>query len=96
MVYIWYIINTMNYEFDPKKSEANKRKHGINFVEAQALWDDPDLILIPAKTTDENRFLAIGRIQGKHWSAIITCRRERIRIISTRRSRPEEVVIYES
>lgn len=86
----------MNYEFDPKKSESNKSKHGIDFTEAQALWYDPDLIEIPAKTIDEPRYMVIGKIKDKHWSGIITFRNEDIRIISVRRARPEEVEIYES
>ncbi len=86
----------MEFEFDPRKSAANKRKHGIDFVEAQALWDDPDLIEIPARTEDEPRFFVIGMIVGKHWSGVITYRDDRIRIISVRRSRKEEVEIYES
>jgi len=60
------------------------------------LWDDPDLIEIPARTTDEPHFLVVGKIGGKHWSGIITYRGENIRIISVRRSRLEEVEIYES
>ena len=86
----------MEFEFDLNKSKSNKKKHGIDFVEAQALWDDPDLIEIPARTEDEPRFLVIGRISGKHWSGIITYRGGNIRIISVRRSRQEEVDIYES
>ena len=86
----------MEFEFDPEKSDQNQQKHGIDFFEAQALWDDPDLMEIPAKTTDEQRFLVIGKIFEKHWSGIITYRGERVRIISVRRSRPEEVDIYES
>ncbi|MCK5260482.1 MAG: BrnT family toxin [Candidatus Omnitrophica bacterium] len=86
----------MEFEFDPRKSEINKKKHGISFVEAQALWEDPDFIEIPVKTSDEPRFLVIGRISNKYWSGIITYRQERIRIISVRRSRPEEVNIHES
>lgn len=85
----------MQFEFDPRKSEGNKRKHGIDFVEAQALWDDPDLIEIPARTEDEPRYLVIGKITEKHWSGVITYRDDRIRIISVRRSRKEEVEIYE-
>jgi uncharacterized DUF497 family protein len=84
----------MEFEFEPPKSEANKKKHGIDFVEAQGLWDDPDLIEIPTKTTGA-RFLVVAKLLGKHWSAIITWRRDRIRIISVRRSRQEEVEIYE-
>ena len=68
----------------------------IDFIEAQALWEDPDLIEIPAKTKDEPRFLVVGRISGKHWSGVITYREEKIRIISVRQSRYEEVDIYES
>jgi uncharacterized DUF497 family protein len=86
----------MEFEFDSQKSEANKKKHGINFYEAQALWDDPDVIEIPVRTSDEPRFLIIGRISGKHWSGVITYRSGKIRIISVRRSRKEEVDIYES
>lgn len=84
------------FEFDPKKSAKNKVKHGIDFIEAQSLWDDPDLLEIPAKTEDEPRFLVIGRIGSKHWSAIVTYRNYNIRIISVRRSRIEEVDLYES
>ncbi len=85
----------MEFEFDSQKSKRNKEKHGIAFYEAQVLWDDPDFIEIPVKTNDELRFLVIGKISGKHWSGVITYRGEKIRIISVRRSRKEEVDIYE-
>lgn len=85
----------MEFEFDPKKSDINKTKHGIDFHEAQVLWDDPDFIEIPVKTSDEPRYLVMGKISGKHWSAVITYRGEKRRIISARRSRKEEVDIYE-
>lgn len=84
------------FEFDEQKSRANLEKHGIDFINAQKLWTDPYFIEIPAKTSDEPRFLIIGRISGKHWSAVITPRGDKIRIISVRRSRKEEVAIYES
>lgn len=86
----------MSFEYDPKKSAANHEKHGIDFDLAQDLWRDPDLIEIPAKTVDEQRYLVIGVIAGKHWSAVITYRAEAIRIISVRRSRQEEIDLYES
>jgi len=86
----------MLFEFDSRKSNSNLKKHGIDFVEAQLLWLDPDLVEIPAKTIDESRYLMIGKILGKHWSAIITYRDENIRIISVRRARDEEIEIYES
>ncbi len=85
-----------SFEFDVTKSQSNLAKHGINFVDAQRLWDDPALLEIPAKTEDEPRFLVIGLINGKHWSAITTHRGGNIRLISVRRSRAEEVTLYES
>ena len=85
-----------SFEFDPRKSKSNLKKHGIDFDQAQMLWLDPDLLEIPAKTVDEPRFLVVGRIGEMHWSAVITYREENIRIISVRRSRDEEVELYES
>lgn len=86
----------LRFDYDPKKSEANKAKHGIDFEEAQALWNDPDLLEIPARTEDEVRLMVVGRIGGKHWSGVITYRNSTIRIISVRRARHEEVLLYES
>jgi uncharacterized DUF497 family protein len=83
------------FEFDEPKSRANAGKHGIDFIQAQELWRDPCLIEIPAMTVDEPRCLVIGRIGAKHWSAVITYRGDNMRIISVRRSRPEEVALYE-
>lgn len=85
----------MEFEFDPTKSAANQEKHGIDFVRAQELWRDSMRVEVPARTVDEPRWLVIGRIDGKHWSAVVTHREERTRIISVRRSRDEEVAIYE-
>ena len=85
----------MKFEFDLQKSESNLQKHGINFLAAQLLWTDPNRIQIPAKEVDEPRFMVIGMIEQKHWSAIITHRDGNIRIISVRRSREEEIEIYE-
>ena len=86
----------MYFEFDPVKSKTNKNKHGIDFIDAQALWSDPDLLEVPAKTTDEQRFLVVGKIGEIHWSGIITYRNENIRIISVRHARNEEIELYES
>lgn len=86
----------MEFEFDSDKSQRNRVKHGIDFVEAQRLWDDPEMIEIPARVTDEVRYLIIGRIEHKHWSAVITYREDHTRIISVRRSRDSEIQIYES
>jgi uncharacterized DUF497 family protein len=86
----------MVFEYDPVKSESNRIKHGIDFLEAQALWSDPMLLEIPAKTTDEPRYLVIGLLGDKHWSAVMTYRGDKIRLISVRRARAEEVALYES
>ena len=86
----------MEFEFDTGKSNTNRQKHGIDFIEGELLWEDPDRVVIPAKTTDEPRYLMIGKIGEKFWSAVFTYRHEKIRIISVRRSRDEEVDIYES
>jgi len=86
----------MPFEYDPKKSRSNRDKHGIDFEKAQAIWDDANYLEIPAKTVDEPRWLAIGKIGDKCYSAVITYRGENIRIISVRRSRDEEVELYES
>jgi uncharacterized DUF497 family protein len=84
------------FEFNESKSQSNLKKHGIDFVEAQRLWDDSNLLEAPAKTVDEPRFLLISTVDTKHWSAVVTYRNERIRIISVRRSRAEELNIYEN
>ncbi len=85
----------MAFEFDPAKSEANRRKHGIDFEAAKALWDDSNFLVAPARSTDEPRFLVIGVIAGRHWSAVITHRGTAIRLISVRRARDEEIERYE-
>lgn len=84
------------FEFDESKSSANLEKHGIDFLTAQALWDDPDALQVKTKSDDEERFIIIGCIHDKHWSAVITYRGENIRLISVRRSRKQEVRLYES
>ena len=78
------------------KSLSNKNKHGIDFVEAQKLWDDLSLLELPTNNKDEERHLAIGKIDDKFWSGIFTYRGDKVRIISIRRSRKNEVNAYES
>lgn len=85
-----------DFEFDEVKSQANLDKHGINFVAAQELWKDPYLLEIRAKSEGEPRFVLIGMIGEKHWSAVVTYREGRIRLISVRRSRKKEIELYES
>ncbi len=86
----------IEFEFDEAKSLSNKQKHGIDFVEAQNLWNDPNLVEIKARTDNEPRYLIIGMVDSKYWSAVTTARSNKVRIISVRRSRKSEVDIYES
>ena len=84
------------FEFDRAKSETNKTQHGIDFAEAQRLWADSEHLEIPARSTGEPRWVVIGQIDGRTWSAIVTKRRGFIRIISVRRARQAEEALYES
>jgi len=86
----------LKFEYDPNKSKSNLNKHGIDFIEAQKLWNDEDFMEIPAKIQEEQRFIVIGKLKEKHWTAVITYRGDIIRIISVRRARKEEVKYYES
>ena len=86
----------MRFEYDPVKSQRNLSKHRIDFEEAQLLWQDIYRIELQANSTVEPRSIIIGKIAGKHWSAIVTYRDETIRIISVRRARQSEVSLYES
>jgi uncharacterized DUF497 family protein len=85
----------VEFEWDPHKSVLNKEKHGIGFPEARALWNDTGLVLLPSRFPDEPCYLALAKIGQTHWTAIITERGESIRIISVRRSRPNEQILYE-
>ena len=86
----------MAFEYDPEKSEANLAKHGIDFETAQQLWFDENKIEGPTISTSEDRFMVIGQIEGKLWSAVITYRNGAIRLISVRRSRERESSLYET
>lgn len=85
----------MEFEFDPAKSAANKDKHGIDFVEAQRLWDDVNRLEVPARTAEEARFALIALLEGRLWTAIFTLRDTRVRIISVRSAHVNERRLYE-
>jgi uncharacterized DUF497 family protein len=94
---VYYLVSgegPISFEFDEEKSRANKRKHGIDFIEAQQLWGDPRRVQMPARSLGEDRFLVVGQIAERHWAAFITYRGERVRLISVRRARSEEVSRY--
>jgi hypothetical protein len=84
----------MEFEFDPAKSEANRTRHGIDFVKAQELWKDLYAVQIEAKSDTEPRFALIARLDGRVWSVFFTERSSKIRIISARRSRTNEEDLY--
>ena len=87
----------MIFEYNEHKSSINHSKHGINFQEAQKLWEDPYAFELPSpQSEDEERFLVLGKIDSKNYTAIITYRDKNIRIISVRRSREKEKKLYES
>ena len=85
----------MEYEFDEAKSAANKAKHGLDFSEAQSLWQDVDALEIPAQSDVAQRKMLIARIEKNIWAAIFTERKTKIRIISVRRARSSEEALYE-
>jgi uncharacterized DUF497 family protein len=85
----------LEFEFDPAKSATNLVKHGIDFTAAQSIWRDAHRIEVPARTTDEPRWVVIGQIDGRCWSAVVTDRDGHVRIISVRPSRESEVALYE-
>ena len=86
----------MKFQYDPRKSSSNLKKHGIDFEQAQLLWDDPGLVELVARSDDEPRSIMIARLNGQYWSTVFTNRDEEIRLISVRRSRKTEVQLYES
>ena len=86
----------ITFEFDETKNQTNLKKHGIDCVDAQLLWNDPRLLEIPANTEDKPRYLVIGVINNTHWSAVVTYREANVRLVSARRSRTEEIALYES
>ena len=92
-----YIFYTMHqFEFDPRKSAANLAKHGIDFFDAQEIWMDDRRLEIDARSLGEPRTQVLGRAFGALWSAVVTVRASRIRIISVRRARPDERNLYEA
>ena len=86
----------MKFEWDSRKSNANRDKHGIDFESAKALWLDENRIEIEAPHPIEERRILIAHFQGKFWTAVFTIREEStIRLISVRRSREKEIELYE-
>jgi uncharacterized DUF497 family protein len=86
----------MIFEYDPEKSRINQEKHGVDFEEAQKLWDDEDGLVIPAQSDTEERWALFAIHRDRIWVAFYTIRNESIRIISVRRARKSEEELYDS
>ena len=87
----------MKFEYDEKKSQINKEKHNIDFVEAQKLWQDEEALVVPANIVDnEIRYALISKILTKCFVVIFTIREDTNRIISVRRCRKNEEKNYEN
>ena len=85
----------MKFEFDAVKSASNKAKHGLDFIEAQALWKSERIRIQANIVGGEARYALIGKIKGLHHTVIVTYRGASIRIISARPSSKNEIQIYE-
>ena len=66
----------MEFEYDPAKSAKNLAKHGIDFEAAQRMWDNSKTVTLTAPNpgNDDVRSIVLGKIDGKHWTAITTKR----------------------
>jgi len=88
----------LQFEWDFKKSQSNKRKHKITFEEATTIFGDPLSITIhdPAHSTGEDRFITIGISVNNQLIVVVhTDRNDIIRIISARKATKNERIQYE-
>lgn len=85
----------MRFEYDEAKSESNLGKHGIDFEEAQELWEDDEMMEFPIEFKGEDRFGVMARYGGSTWVAICTMRGGAVRIISVRRASAKEASAYD-
>lgn len=85
----------MNYEWDPDKAEANRRKHGVDFMDAEAFaWDEALGWVDAREGYGETREIAVAPIHGRLHVMVFTLRGARIRIISLRKANSREVAAY--
>jgi uncharacterized protein len=87
-------VSNVLFAYDAGKSRTNAAKHGIDFEAVQQIWCGT-VVAVSAKSASEDRFLAIGKIEGKFWTVIVTPRGPALRIISARRSRTNEIKIHQ-
>lgn len=86
----------MDVEFDPAKDEANLAKHGVGLASGLQVFDDADLLVFASIRSEdgEERYKAIGLIDGKLWSVVHIWRGDAIRMISVRGSNEGEERTY--
>jgi len=84
----------LDFDWDSAKSTSNEVKHGLSLAAASALWAGP-VVVLPSKRPGELRHLAIGLIEGRHWTVVYAPRGDRLRLISARRSRENEKVLFQ-
>jgi len=88
----------MEFEWDPRKSDINLKKHGVSFHEASTVFGDPLSITFndPDHSAEERRFLTFGHSRINQLLAVVhTKRHGKTRIISARRATRQERKIYE-
>ena len=88
----------MEFEWDPKKADTNKRKHGVTFQEGTTVFGDPLAItyIDPDHSGDEERHITFGlSIQKRLLVVSHADRGSRTRTISPRLMTRKERKIYE-
>ena len=76
----------MDFEYDPKKSASNLWRHGIDFVDAQELWDVAHVVIPSERLAGELRYALVGKLEDRLYVVIYTIRGSRIRLISCHRA----------
>ena len=89
-------MDELEFEYDEEKNSRNRERHGIDFENAQKLWNT-DHTLTPAReAAGEIRLFIVGRLEGKLYAAVFTMRGNVIRLISCRRADRRLQQIYET
>jgi len=88
----------MEIEFDTLKDTANREKHGVPLAFGAGIFDDPQMLVVSSIRPEdgEERYKAIGMVDGKLWSAVHVYRGEVVRFLSVRRSNAGEQRAYDS
>lgn len=87
---------SMEFEWDPQKNKTNIEKHGIDFHDAFQVFCRPMLKKIDGREDyGEERWIALGELDGAVVVMVYTHRSQKTRIISIRRANRHEREIYE-